>query len=373
MTVVEVEVDTDGGFKFTGAAMDVAARLFFSEACAPAFHQVEPRGAGRREVQMETRMTQQPTLDGRGFVGGVVVDDQVEREAGRGLVVNRLQELAELHRPMAAMKLPDHSARLEVERGEQVGGAVAQRVGRAPLSLAGTHRQQRLTAIERLALALLVDTQHQRAVGRIEVEPDDIAHLLDEQRVFGKLEPLDSMRLQGNGSPDAASAHHALTQAAALGHRAGAPVCSVGRRTLQGHPHYSLNLRVADVARGAWPRLIEQARPPPLQEQLGPFADRLVAHSKLVRDRGIGTAAGACQDNPRTLGHACAVLGRRAQHSSVSRSSTARLKAAIGLPVRISLLHPIRRTLADYNLFNTFTTQDTSLELPLLLTLVYCI
>jgi len=144
---------------------------------------------------MEARMTQQPTLDRRGFVGGVVVDDQMEREPGRDLVVNRLKELAELHRPMAAMKLPDHGASLEVERGEQVGGAVAQIVGRTPLSLAGAHRQQRLTAIERLDLALLVDTQHQRAVGRIEVKPDDIAHFLDEQWVFGKLEPLDSMRL----------------------------------------------------------------------------------------------------------------------------------------------------------------------------------
>jgi hypothetical protein len=82
---------------------------------------------------METRMTQQPTLDGRSFVDGVIVDDQMEREAGRDLLANGLQELAELHRPMAAMKLPDHSARLEVERGEQVGGAVAQIVGSAPL------------------------------------------------------------------------------------------------------------------------------------------------------------------------------------------------------------------------------------------------
>jgi len=40
--------------------------------------------------------------------------------------------------------------------------------------------------------------------------------------------------------------------------------------------------------------------------------------------------------------------------------STPRLKGAIGLPVRISLLPPIRRTLADYNLFNIFATQDAS-------------
>jgi hypothetical protein len=58
----------DGVLQFAGAAMDTAAQLFFGEACEPAFHQVEPRGAGGCEVQMEARMMQQPTLDGWGFV-----------------------------------------------------------------------------------------------------------------------------------------------------------------------------------------------------------------------------------------------------------------------------------------------------------------
>jgi hypothetical protein len=52
------------------------------------------------------------------FVGGVIVDDQMEREPVWDLEVDRLKELAELHRPMAAMKLPEQSASLEVERGE---------------------------------------------------------------------------------------------------------------------------------------------------------------------------------------------------------------------------------------------------------------
>jgi hypothetical protein len=54
-------------------------------------------------------------------VGGIVIDDQMEREPGRELVVNRLKELAELYRPMVAMKLPARRAGLEAECGEQVG------------------------------------------------------------------------------------------------------------------------------------------------------------------------------------------------------------------------------------------------------------
>ena len=51
----------------------------------------------------------------------------------------------------------------------------------APLDLTGTHRQQRLGAVECLNLRFLVDAQHQGAVGWVEVEPDDVAHLVDEQ------------------------------------------------------------------------------------------------------------------------------------------------------------------------------------------------
>jgi len=51
----------------------------------------------------------------------------------------------------------------------------------APLDLTGTHRQQRLGAVECLNLRFLVDAQHQGAVGWVEVEPDDVAHLVDER------------------------------------------------------------------------------------------------------------------------------------------------------------------------------------------------
>jgi hypothetical protein len=37
---------------------------------------------------------------------------------------------------------------------------------------------------------LLVDTQHDRPLGRIEVQADDVTNLLDEQRVGRELEAL---------------------------------------------------------------------------------------------------------------------------------------------------------------------------------------
>src|SRR6516165_9521552 len=65
-----------------------------------ALNHVEPGSRGRREVQMEARMRLEPALYGRGLVGGIVVDHQVEVEAGRGLMVDQLEKAQELAMPV---------------------------------------------------------------------------------------------------------------------------------------------------------------------------------------------------------------------------------------------------------------------------------
>ena len=56
--------------------------------------------------------------------------------------------------------------------------------------IAKPHGQDRLGAIQRLNLALLIDRQHHGVVGRVEVETDHIAHLFDEEWIGGELELL---------------------------------------------------------------------------------------------------------------------------------------------------------------------------------------
>lgn len=55
---------------------------------------------------------------------------------------------------------------------------------------------------------------------RVEVKPDGIVHLVDEQRILGEFEALNPMGLQSESAPDAVDP--GLGQTAALGHRAGA-------------------------------------------------------------------------------------------------------------------------------------------------------
>jgi hypothetical protein len=83
----------NGVLQLVGAAIDAAEQLFLGEACEPAFHQVQPRGTGRCEAQMEAQMTQHPTLDSRIFLSGVIVNDQIAASRRGIWLVNLLQEL----------------------------------------------------------------------------------------------------------------------------------------------------------------------------------------------------------------------------------------------------------------------------------------
>ena len=111
----------------------------------------------------------------------------------------------------------------DVERGEQVGRAVAHIVVGLPSGNPRAQRQHRLGPIEGLHLGLLVHTEHQRFIGRMQVDAHDVAQLFHEVGVATELERLDPMRLQPVGGPDAMD--DGVTEALGLGHR---PHRSVG-------------------------------------------------------------------------------------------------------------------------------------------------
>lgn len=58
------------------------------------------------------------------------------------------------------------------------------------------HRQYRPGALQGLYLTLLAHARHQRIIRRVEIQTDDVAHLLDEERIGGELEALGAMRLR---------------------------------------------------------------------------------------------------------------------------------------------------------------------------------
>lgn len=142
--------------------------------------------------------------------------------------------------PVALMILRDHSASGHVQCCKERRGAVAYIVPSASFDLAGAQRQQGLTAVEGLDLRLLVDTEYQGLPGRVEIQPDDVAHLLDELRVTTSFEGLDAMGFELEGSPDALYRH--VTQTQRTSHGACCPVCSVRRWSEQSGVNHLLDL-----------------------------------------------------------------------------------------------------------------------------------
>ena len=89
------------------------------------------------------------------------------------------EEAQEFLVAMARLALRNNPVLQHIERREQGGGPVAIIVVGYSFHITQPDRQHRLGALQSLHLALLVDTQNQRIVGWIKIQPNDIAHLLD--------------------------------------------------------------------------------------------------------------------------------------------------------------------------------------------------
>jgi hypothetical protein len=158
------------------------------------------------------------------------------------------QELAEFHGAVPAMQDGNDLAGGGVERRVQGGDAVADVVVSPPFEHARHHRQYRPGAVQGLDLAFLVDTQHDRGLGWVEVQTDDVDDLVHEQRVVGQFERAATVRFQVEAAPDPAD--RGLRQAAAFGHRRPGPVGGVaGCRFEGGHDTSSIRSTLIDGGR----------------------------------------------------------------------------------------------------------------------------
>ena len=89
-----------------------SANLLFGQCGEEAFDLVEPTRRSGREVDVVAWVTDQPSLDRWGFMGGVVIHNQMHVQSGRHVGLDRIEELAELDRSMAAVELADDLAGL---------------------------------------------------------------------------------------------------------------------------------------------------------------------------------------------------------------------------------------------------------------------
>ena len=99
---------------------------------------------------------------------------------------------------MSAMTSADDLTGLDIERCKKRGDAMAQVVVRLPFRNAWTHRKDRLRAVQRLYLGLLIDAEHDRILRRRHIQSDDVTRLLDEKWISRKLERFAAAQLSPN-------------------------------------------------------------------------------------------------------------------------------------------------------------------------------
>ena len=97
---------------------------------------------------------------------------------------------------LAGFALGDDRAVEHVEGSEQRGCAMALVVVGDAFDVTEPHGKHGLGTFEGLDLAFLIDAKHHCLVRRIEIKPDHVAQLLDEEGIGRKLEAAGAVRLQ---------------------------------------------------------------------------------------------------------------------------------------------------------------------------------
>jgi hypothetical protein len=146
--------------------MDAATQLLSGKLGELPFDLIDPRSRRWREVHLVVRPPRQPGFAHGGLMRRVIVHDNVNVEAVRDAGVDLLEKIQKLGRPVALVAFADHEAGSDVEGCKQRRCAVADISMGPPLGNARHHWQNWLLAIKSLYLALLVDAQRQRPIGR---------------------------------------------------------------------------------------------------------------------------------------------------------------------------------------------------------------
>ena len=207
VAIAVVEIVLDRFFEVVDAVENTTPDTFFGDVPEEPLDEVDPRGRGRCEVQVEPWMPGQPVLYFGMLVRRIVVHDQMQCQGFVGPPVNRLQELGELVVAVPGLALANHRSGLHVECRKQGGSAVALIImGHRP-AFPRLHRQAGLAPVQCLDLAFLVDGKHDGLLRRVQVQAHHVAQLVGKQRVVRHLEAPHLMGFQFVLPPDAMHRH----------------------------------------------------------------------------------------------------------------------------------------------------------------------
>ena len=163
-------------------------------------------------------------------------------------------------------------------------------------NVADSQRQSRLRALQCLALALLVTTQHQSPFGWIQIQPDDVPELLLKVLVGRHLERPTQMGLQVVLLPDTMNTIRRDTY---IGRHAAYRPAALRPRRPRGFSDNAFdNLSGYVGGPAAAPSVLKSIDTLPL-EALGPLVHARYAYAQLGGHFDLLHAGGPLQDNSR--------------------------------------------------------------------------
>jgi hypothetical protein len=187
-----------------------------------------------------------------------------------------------------------------VESRKQSCGSVPLIVMNPRAAPALFQRQSRLSAVQRLNLALLVNAQHYRVLGRIQVEPDDIGKLPGKLWITADLEGPRQVWLQAVGAPD--TAYGSLAHARSFRHAAGTPLRGVGwlarRRQFYDPRRFSIRHRPS-ASRSRC--ILQESFFATVKKAISPASNFFRSYAELGGDFLVLQAIGCAKDDARTL------------------------------------------------------------------------
>ena len=160
------DVGLDIGLNLSHLIEASASNGLCSDTSKEALDHVEPGTASGSEMKMKAGMTQQPAMDFWGFMGGIVVNDEVKLAfpiiGERG--VDTFQEGQEFPVAVTLVAPTQNSSGGRIVSGKQRKSPVTHIIMSLTLGQTRTQWQNGLAALQGLSLALLIDTKHNRFI-----------------------------------------------------------------------------------------------------------------------------------------------------------------------------------------------------------------
>ena len=118
--VVDFDIVHDGSSELRDAGVRPSTEGLLGQQREESLHEVEPGGVRRREVQNESTILLQETLDGRGLMGRQVVENDVNLEALRHVRIELSEETNDIDRSVLPLGASEDLPRCYIESREQV-------------------------------------------------------------------------------------------------------------------------------------------------------------------------------------------------------------------------------------------------------------